>query len=357
MTDALTKAINIEKFNKSTFRNVCFTLNNYTDEEYQALLTANHKYIVIGKEVGDQGTPHLQGYMEFGRSVTGKYLMKLCKNCHYERRYATAVQASNYCKEDGDFVEIGEMSKQGERGDLNLIKQSIVDGARVDDIAMDKPIIYHQYGRTLNKIEDIAMRKRYRSEMTKGLWLYGPTNVGKSHEAFANYDPSTHYMLPISDKGWWDGYTQQATVIINDFRGEIPYNELLNLVDKWPYSVRRRNREPMPFTSKMLIVTSSLPPGRVYHNRNDEDALDQLLRRFEVKHVEKMAEVPGGVIVNPPPPFPLPSPPILYVSPPARPSAETSGTTGPAARCRDINPVMRKLLALKRGPHSYLSPN
>jgi hypothetical protein len=47
------------------YRNICFTLNNYTSQEYEALLyNDNFKYVIIGKEVGESGTPHLQGYGE-----------------------------------------------------------------------------------------------------------------------------------------------------------------------------------------------------------------------------------------------------------------------------------------------------
>jgi len=47
------------------FRNICFTLNNYSEEDYKNLL--NHekfKYVIIGIEIGEGGTPHLQGYAE-----------------------------------------------------------------------------------------------------------------------------------------------------------------------------------------------------------------------------------------------------------------------------------------------------
>ena len=74
----------------------------------------------------------------------------------------------------------------------------------------------------------------------------------------------------------------QDTVILNDFRGNLKYEELLQLVDKWPKSVKRRNRQPMPFVSKHIIITSSLPPEQVYVQRNEKDSLDQLLRRITV---------------------------------------------------------------------------
>ena len=129
----------------------------------------------------------------------------------------------------------------------------------------------------------MLLRKRFRTEMTQGIWYHGPTAVGKSHKAFEGFDPQTHYVWKLNEKsGWQDGYAGQETVIINDFRGEIPYNEMLQLVDKWPHSVPRRGREPAPFLAKTVIVTSSLSPAQVYHRRAEEDSLNQLLRRFDV---------------------------------------------------------------------------
>ena len=82
-----------------------------------------------------------------------------------------------------------------------------------------------------------------------------------------------------------DGYQQQETMIINEFRGEITYKRLLELVDKWPVYLRRRGREPMPFLSKRVIVTSKLHPRDVYKNLSENDTMDQLYRRFKIYEV------------------------------------------------------------------------
>lgn len=269
-------------------RNWCFTLNNYTEEDFNLLKNSSKckwTYAVIGCEIGEQGTPHLQGYFEFSGCKRLTTLKKLNDKIHWEKRLGSAKQASDYCKKEGKYFEEGEMKKQGERTDLTLIKNQILEGKKVDEIALEDPNTYHNYGRTLTKIEDIALRKKYRTWMTTCEWLYGKTGVGKSHRAFENFNPDTHYLWKLNDKGWQDGYSGQSIIIINDFRGEIPYNELLNLIDKWPYTLPRRGREPVPLLAKHIIITSSLCPAEVYKRRNEEDSLNQLLRRISVSEV------------------------------------------------------------------------
>lgn len=270
-------------------RNYCVTLNNYTEEDYKNFCECKCKYIVVGKEVGKSGTPHLQTYVEFSEGISMAQLKKrlMCKKLHCGERYGTAEEASDYCKKDGDYFEKGTLSKQGARKDLLKLKDEIMNGKKVTEICLEDPVKFHQYERTLNKIEDLRMRSVYRTEMTKGIWYYGKSGVGKSHKAFEGFTPETHYVYPY-DNGWWDGYAQQNVVIINEFRGQehMTYSKLLNLVDKWPVTVKRRNREPMPFTSKCVIITSDKRPDLCYEDI-EGSAWDQFERRFEVINITK----------------------------------------------------------------------
>lgn len=264
----------------------CFTWNNYTDRDFRWMKCLDCTWLVMGLELcPTTGTPHIQGavYWKNGRSL--RTLLKLGP-IHWTRCDGTALQNRTYCsKECTEFFEKGEMPKgQGYRTDVAETRNRVIAGERVDDILMEDPEHVHQYGRTLDRIEDVVMRTKFRTEMTKGLWLHGPTGVGKSHRVFENFSPTTHYVWP-NDGKWWDGYRQQETVIFNDFRGELPYAFLLQMVDKWPFSVPRRNREPMPFLSKRVVFTSSVPPEVVYHNRESEDHIAQLLRRVDVEEL------------------------------------------------------------------------
>lgn len=269
-------------------RNCCFT--GFKESEYE-FDESKMKYLIIGKETcPSTNRKHWQGYVEFKNPYTLNSIKKLFKDdkIHVEARKGSARQASDYCKKEGNFKEYGSISKQGERTDLDRLKDEILtEGLKVDDIVIDNPTMYHQYGRTLHKIEDLKMRKIFRTEQTKGIWYWGETGVGKSHKAFEGYTPDTHYVWQYEQSGWQDGYCQQETVIMNEFRGQVKYSELLELLDKWPYSVKRRHREPMPFTSKLIIITSSMHPKDIYTNIDAKDSLKQLYRRCEIVEITK----------------------------------------------------------------------
>lgn len=243
-------------------------------------------YALIGRELAPStGKVHYQCIFRFECQRYLEALRKRLPGCDVRVTRGHLIQASDYCfKEEDIILEKGSRVEQGKRSDIIAVKEEILSGKKVDDIALERPELYHQYGRTLNKIEELQMRKKYRMEMTEGIWYWGETGVGKSHLAFKDFTPETHYVFP-DDNGWWDGYCQQETVIINEFRGGIAYKFLLELCDKWPLSVKRRGREPMPFTSKRIIVTSCCKPEEVYKNLSASDSLTQLYRRFKVIHV------------------------------------------------------------------------
>lgn len=260
----------------------CFT-DYVLDADLYDQSTLGFSYAIAGEEIcPSTNRKHWQGFMYFKNARSLSSIIKKMKPRHVEMCLGSAAQNIKYCSKDANIVfEIGDKPSPGNRTDIAAARDEILGGKKVDDICLDNPEFYHKYGRTLSKIEDIALRKRFRTEMTKGTWLYGPTYAGKSHDAFTNFNPDTHYVLP-DDNGWWDGYTGQETVIINDYRGSLSYGFLLNLVDKWPVSVRRRCREPAPFLAKEVIITSSQQPHEVYNNLAENDDLAQLYRRFSV---------------------------------------------------------------------------
>lgn len=278
-----------------------WTLNNYTDDELEFF----HKldiskivkwtYCTFGKEVAPTtGTPHLQGMIYYTNQTVFSTVKKfLPKRCHIIKAKGSPTQCMTYCHKDGDVWELGKQPKQGQRADLNQIKNKILTtdySAR--DLLVDDPIKIHQYGRTIDKIEDLKLTRKWRTEMTTCEWIYGTTGVGKSHYAFTSYHPNTHYVW-ANDKGWHCRYTQQDNVIINDFKGDIPYKDLLTLIDKWPESLPRRGKGPIPFITKHIVITSSRTPAEIYRQQVCKpEGLTELMRRIKLKQIHNKGEQP-----------------------------------------------------------------
>lgn len=106
-----------------------FTLNNYTAGEEQLLsdlLNSEHvEYGVFGREVGDSGTPHLQGYVIFAQRKEFNQAKRLLgQRVHLEKSNGTPGQAAAYCKKDGDFEEFGSLPEksQGKRSDWERLR-------------------------------------------------------------------------------------------------------------------------------------------------------------------------------------------------------------------------------------------
>lgn len=109
----------------------CFTWNKYPKNYYDLIdpVFQDHKWIV-GEEVGESGTPHLQGYIEFDKKKRPASL-GLPKQIHWEKCKGNRLQNVRYCSKEGKFcgnlrppreVRFPVMDKQWEKDILNIIK-------------------------------------------------------------------------------------------------------------------------------------------------------------------------------------------------------------------------------------------
>lgn len=279
-----------EQSAKTRYRGFCFTSFEATEPDFRDCM----KYLCYSPETcPTTGRHHWQGYFYLFDQKTISAAAKIYK-CTVKNALGTADENRTYCgakdyEKEGKFKaanplfkEFGCLPCQGKRGDLDAIKDEIIAGKSVDDICMERPMMFHQYGRTLERIETIVARKKYRKWMTTCDWLYGKTGTGKSHRAFKDYSPDTHYILNLNDGGFWNGYTGQEIVVINEFRGQITFSELLDLIDTHPKNVKIKGKEQVPFLAKHIFITSALPPNEIFYNLCENDRMDQLMRRINL---------------------------------------------------------------------------
>lgn len=120
-----------------------FTINNPDEYDLGDCLRAYDlfgRYMVLGFEIGDSGTEHIQGYIYFTNPATKKQVSKRMSRASLRRSKGTADDNLQYCTEDGLFVRFGEQPVQGK-----VTWDTIVEA--MEDPKSDMPI-FNQYRRS-----------------------------------------------------------------------------------------------------------------------------------------------------------------------------------------------------------------
>ncbi len=83
----------------------CFTLNNYDENDISAINDIKSKcdIIIVGQEIGEQGTHHLQGYCEFIKKLRPLSL-KLNKGIHWEKCRGNRKENIDYCSKENNVI-------------------------------------------------------------------------------------------------------------------------------------------------------------------------------------------------------------------------------------------------------------
>lgn len=261
-------------------RNYVFTINNYNDDSLKALLACKSlTYLVAGKEVAPTtGTKHLQGYVEFKRSMEFSAIKKLLPTAYLAKRKGTAQQASDYCKEDGDFIEHGTISNQGKRSDLKEVVEMIQSSSTIQDIALACPEQYIKYNRGIEKLR--VFHIPVRNTVPHVSVFYGPTGSQKTYRALQLMD-SLHYVWYPQQGLWFDGYDGHDCVLFDEFRGQLPFGMMLNLLDRYDSRVQIKGGTSR-FNATKIFITSPVHPREWYPHLEGNDKIDQLLRRLTV---------------------------------------------------------------------------
>jgi len=147
-----------------TSRRFCFTINNYNDDVQEHIAIAAHHpdvaYLVYGRELGEQGTPHLQGFVVCRSPVRFEFIAQLLwadTRPHVEVARGTSQEAADYCKKDGDFEEYGSLpTPQGKTNRFDEFHAWVLDQpekptARL--VAQHFPGIFLQYPRTMEWVD------------------------------------------------------------------------------------------------------------------------------------------------------------------------------------------------------------
>lgn len=261
-----------------------FTWNNYKEDDILYLEKLVCRYLVYGKEVGEKGTPHLQGFVYYASLKSFAQVKKDFKNNHIEVAQ-WQDNAIKYCQKSGNYIERGEKpltkQQQGEIGKLYWETQlKFIKEGKHEEIDPKLQItqcrnIDYLYNKYLSK-------KKLEDTLEENIWYWGPTGTGKSRKARADCGDKEPY-LKMCNK-WWDHYTDEEIVLIDDFdkKHSVLIHHMKIWADRYPFlaEIKNASRKIRP---KKIIVTSNYHPMEIWTEDND---LKPILRRFKILEIK-----------------------------------------------------------------------
>jgi len=283
----------------------CFTINNYTEGEFEAIKEVRCRYLVIGKEIGESGTPHLQGYIYFDAAKSRSTVSRLLPRSHLEQRFGTNSQAAQYCKKEGSWWEKGEPPMQEEEArkkggeGVKIAWETILKHVRDGDtewVAEAYPKIYIQLKPRLESLHQPKVVPIL-GDLSHEWWV-GPSGTGKSRLLWELYPE--HYEKPLNK--WWDGYKHEPIVAIEEWSpaNTCTTSSLKRWADRYPFAGEIKGGVMTRLRPKKIIVLSNFRPDQCFTMRED---LDPMLRRFTILEFPKdiqRARFRAAWINNPP---------------------------------------------------------
>lgn len=238
---------------------------------------------------------HLQGYIELktSRRLSGTKSLFVGQSVHLERRKGTQQDAIDYCTKQDSRVagpwQLGSVAtKQGERNDIKRAFELLKSGCSDLTLFEEIPQVAFKYQRGIQAARMALARPRSKDVQPEILIYWGDSGTGKTRKAIDEY-PDAYILTKPNGNGtlWFDGYTGQTTMILDEFYGWVQYDLLLRLCDRYPLKLQIKGGF-VECTATRFIFTSNKPWQDWYPNIEDKSAMERRIKEFgKVTHFTK----------------------------------------------------------------------
>ena len=271
---------NNNKISDRKSRNWLCTLNNPGELTLEAVHAMTKATYTVGQlERGQNGTLHFQFYQNYKISQRLSHYKNTLPAAHAEP-VIVDNGAAKYCmKEDtrveGPWEYGTKPIQRNSKTDWEEVYTNAKRG-RLEDIPADVRVrCYSQ----LKKIEKDHLVVKD-CDRLRGVWIYGPSGVGKSRSARRDYPDA----YPKLCNKWWDGYQGQKNVIMDDIGPEhkVLAQQLKIWSDRYGCILETKGGA-LTSTYENFVVTSQYSIEEIF--AGDQPTIDALRRRFKVIHI------------------------------------------------------------------------
>jgi hypothetical protein len=266
-------------------------------------------FIVVGIEQHESGVPHLHAFMMFSETkrITCNYTV------YFRDQYRPRIEAVRhiestikYCRKEGSYAEWGTppTAYKGKKLSLPSAIEDIpleVREARIANSSfyMSMPVtelvstgcIPFQSALKHDKTQKMLQLNAKQTVSSRDLevyWLYGPTAIGKSHYVRSQHAPEDLYIKSSTNK-WWDGYTGQENVLLEEVEKADMDTDLKRWTDKYIFAGEVKGGYVPNICYKRIYLTSNLHPKELWKPQQTYSSnsgmsfnTEAIMRRLEI---------------------------------------------------------------------------
>lgn len=287
-------------------RRLIFTCNNPTEDDLNRVKVPPRpvRFLIVGDEVGKQGTRHLQGFIHLEAQHVFSVVQKWMPRAHFDHAFGDDFVNDTYCSKQKEFVRIGapyDSNAERRRGGLagaakrKADYDSYIEHAkhgRFDEIPGRDAVAYYRTWRQIY-IDNMPSQPDLDTEHT-AMWLVGAPGTGKTSFVRDHWEPSKCYYKASNSK-WFDRFDPHIHqyVVLEDIDPDsckFVGRYLKIWTDRYAFQAEFKGGTfACMLRPKMIIITSNYTIEQCFENAQDVEAMK---RRCKVIHFERPYKSP-----------------------------------------------------------------
>jgi len=248
-----------------------------------AILEALEPYPYVGQlelgevktELNPDGYLHWQLYIEHKNAIRLGTLIKALPGSHWEPRRGSKQQAFDYVTKAETYQGVSVANReidlyesgQGTRSDLiDMKNQILLMGKTASELIVETSSGWlnasklREVEKSKRDVRSAWAAKNFRD--VEVIYTWGKTGTGKTYGVYEEYGLENVFTV-----GEWrhpfDNYDGQQVLLLDEFYGSLPFENLLKLLDKYPYQLDARyGKRQAEFTT--VVMTSNEPLSHQY---------------------------------------------------------------------------------------------
>lgn len=254
-----------------------FTLNNYTEDELDHISGIESEYLLYGMETGEEGTPHLQGYIVFKWQKSFNTVKSLIQRAHWEVAKGNSDENYAYCtKQDKHPFEKGTkpVDKKKRPNPSEILKQDEINGQK----RLQTRRILYGIGLEKEMFKEILHNDLVKPEI---VYIYGSSGTGKTYFALQDALKTFGYKNVATIRFDKNGFAhchdpQKDCLVWMEFRPScLDAVSFLELIDGYGCHLNVKHGSVF-VRPKCIYICSILPPQQIYK----EEINQQFMRRI-----------------------------------------------------------------------------